>query len=367
MNANRVYGLDILRTLAIVFVVFSHLSVLLFPQIGPELLTPIFGYLGVELFFVLSVFLIGTIIIKEFFEESTSSWKKLKIFWVRRWFRTLPTYYLVLIIDAVLSCVVFKNKLIPQFPFYFIFLQNLLSPHPIYFMIAWSLAIEEWFYFTFPIIVLVLTFSLKPANKSSTIIYTIILYQIVCLGLRIYFSNQTFSDEWDAGFKRVTLFRLDAISFGVLLAVLKMKFGELFYKFKRVSAVVGLIVLIAMCCLLIQKLEGNIDTPFFFKTIFFTLVSFSITLLFPFFDSIKSFSKNSIFEKLFTNISTYSYSIYLIHMLVKLTLMQVLSRLSIHNSMLQFYIILFATYFVAQLLYKWFEKPTTDLRNRFDK
>ena len=292
MNINRVYGLDVLRTLAIVFVVFSHLSVLLFPHIGSDLLTPIFGYLGVELFFVLSGFLIGTIIIKELFKESTSSWEKLKKFWVRRWFRTLPTYYLVLIIDAFLSSVVFKNKLVPQFPLYFIFSQNLLNPHPKYFMIAWSLAIEEWFYFTFPILILGITLFLKPTKKYKIIICAIIFYQIICLGLRIYFYNQTQGNEWDEGFKTVTLFRLDTISFGVLLAALKMKFGELFYKFKNLLAAIGLIVLMVMCWLLIQKIKGDIDESFFFKTIFFAIVSFSITLLFPFFDSIKSFSEN---------------------------------------------------------------------------
>ena len=95
----RVFGLDLMRALAILFVVIGHGGHLLekantnFPWI--KLID------GVELFFVLSGFLIGGIIIKEFQNNGTFGIKQIFHFWKRRWFRTLPNHYLILILNII--------------------------------------------------------------------------------------------------------------------------------------------------------------------------------------------------------------------------------------------------------------------------
>ncbi len=92
----RVFGLDLMRAFAIIFVVMGHGSWMLdkadtdFPWIG--------FIDGVELFFVLSGFLIGGILIKLFQNTKSLGVKTLWNFWIRRWFRTLPNYYLILLI-----------------------------------------------------------------------------------------------------------------------------------------------------------------------------------------------------------------------------------------------------------------------------
>ena len=88
----RVFGLDLMRALAIIFVVMSHGSML-------EKANTDFPWIrlvnGVELFFVLSGFLIGGILIKNFQKTNSFGIKEIYNFWIRRWFRTLPNYYLV--------------------------------------------------------------------------------------------------------------------------------------------------------------------------------------------------------------------------------------------------------------------------------
>ena len=79
-NENRIYGLDILRAFAILFVVIGHGTVFL-----PERMQSISNFIvfdGVSVFFVLSGFLIGGILIK-LLENKGASIKSLLNFWVR--------------------------------------------------------------------------------------------------------------------------------------------------------------------------------------------------------------------------------------------------------------------------------------------
>lgn len=93
----RIIGLDITRSVAILLVMFCHSSC--FYTINNNCMEYIFtfaGVWGVELFFALSGFLIGGIIIKNIVNVSYEDvLKEIKIFWIRRWFRTLPLYYLI--------------------------------------------------------------------------------------------------------------------------------------------------------------------------------------------------------------------------------------------------------------------------------
>ncbi len=95
---NRIFGLDLMRAIAIIFVVMGHGLML-------EKANTNFPWIrlinGVELFFVLSGFLIGGILIKTFNDKENFGIKTIANFWVRRWFRTLPNYYLILIINII--------------------------------------------------------------------------------------------------------------------------------------------------------------------------------------------------------------------------------------------------------------------------
>jgi peptidoglycan/LPS O-acetylase OafA/YrhL len=171
IDAKRIFGLDILRALAIFFVVIKHGNNLLPSRL--KVVTNFFIFDDVSIFFVLSGFLIGGIIIKTINENGINK-KVIFDFWIRRWFRTLPNYFLILL------TVCFLNLLFtPGFSFknvyqYFIFSQNLFQLQPSFFPEAWSLSIEEWFYLLLPICIALITFILKTTYKKS-IIYAAII------------------------------------------------------------------------------------------------------------------------------------------------------------------------------------------------
>src|SRR5919108_5666871 len=108
----RIVGLDIVRALAILMVLFYHSREMLaglisIPFIGYLTgkiiaITVPFGHLGVEMFFVLSGYLIGGILIKEFNKNDNLNFNNITSFWKRRWLRTLPNYFLILVLNFIL-------------------------------------------------------------------------------------------------------------------------------------------------------------------------------------------------------------------------------------------------------------------------
>ena len=97
-TTTRNFGLDLFRALAIILVVLSHGKFLLNGTALENF--PFFKMLdGVDLFFVLSGFLIGGIILRTMSEGW--NWRGVAHFWKRRWLRTLPNYYFILLLNFV--------------------------------------------------------------------------------------------------------------------------------------------------------------------------------------------------------------------------------------------------------------------------
>ena len=130
MKKKRVFGLDLMRAVAIVLVVFSHISWIVPKAKGliPDLMN-IAGFIGVEIFFVLSGFLIGRLIYKLYISEDFRFYSVF-YFWVRRWFRTLPNYYLVLIINGLIA-IYLGTQLPVNIWQYGFFIQNFASDMPL--------------------------------------------------------------------------------------------------------------------------------------------------------------------------------------------------------------------------------------------
>ena len=158
---NRIFGLDLMRFFAIVFVVFGHIWYV-FPQL--HFMGHIWVF-GVEVFFVLSGFLIGGILIKVL--EKEVSKRALYNFWVRRWFRTLPNYYLFLLIN-IIAFSYFKDSYQWNYSYLF-FLQNLAWMPERFFSVSWSLAVEEWFYLIVPSLVFILCIAKKESIARTEI------------------------------------------------------------------------------------------------------------------------------------------------------------------------------------------------------
>jgi peptidoglycan/LPS O-acetylase OafA/YrhL len=144
----RYPGLDLLRAIAILWVLLFHGMTeglgSAFPLVGQ------LGWMGVDLFFVLSGTLIGSQLLKTYASGRTPS---VGLFYMRRAFRIIPVYFVVL---ALYFCIpVFREaKGIQPFWQFLTFTENLLIdyPHNPAFSHAWSLCVEEHFYLLFPLL-----------------------------------------------------------------------------------------------------------------------------------------------------------------------------------------------------------------------
>lgn len=133
----RYPGLDLLRALAIALVVNCH-AVSAFGS-PPEYYVLQLGGRGVDLFFVLSGWLLGRQLMRELRDTGGID---LRRFWFRRWLRTLPAYYAVLALTFAWQLARGNTHLRPSYLF---FGQTYLTDLP-YFGVSWSLCVEEHFY-----------------------------------------------------------------------------------------------------------------------------------------------------------------------------------------------------------------------------
>lgn len=153
------HALDGVRFVAFLLVFFFHAL-----QRSPIGNWPIirFGFLGVPIFFVLSGFLIGRILLDLREKTSLSLGSKLKLFYLRRSLRIFPVYYLF--IGLLIFFHVMSGNQDPHaedsFPWHLLYLTNLRSflvgMEHVYEGHFWSLAVEEHFYLLAPLVVLVL-------------------------------------------------------------------------------------------------------------------------------------------------------------------------------------------------------------------
>ncbi|MBK7654531.1 MAG: acyltransferase [Betaproteobacteria bacterium] len=169
-DANRSAGLDYLRTASILIVIFNHFLISFFFATskikfeGVIALISASAVLSIEWLFVLSGFLIGAMMIRSF--ERSDNWAACaRDFWLRRWFRTVPAYYLFIFINYLLI----KYQLTEgAFEYRSLFFsQNLHEPEqtPHFFGESWSLALDEWFYLTMPIMLGLLSFVFPLVEK----------------------------------------------------------------------------------------------------------------------------------------------------------------------------------------------------------
>jgi peptidoglycan/LPS O-acetylase OafA/YrhL len=192
IDDRRIFGLDILRAFAILFVLLQHGSYLL-----PKKLKYYNHFIvidGVTIFFVLSGFLIGGILIKtlERGPSKNIGFKTLLHFWKRRWYRTLPAYFFMLLLLCLIwylnSDSTIKDVLILTHK-YFIFSQNLISNHPWFFPEAWSLSVEEWFYLITPLLIFLLIIVFKISARKSTLLVAFVILLATTLIRLIKFEN----------------------------------------------------------------------------------------------------------------------------------------------------------------------------------
>jgi hypothetical protein len=146
-NRERQPGLDLLRALAIIVVVVYHAGIMGFPLPGR---VHRFGWVGVDLFFVLSGYLIGG---QLFAPLARGQGVNLRRFFARRALRIMPAYFVILTIYFLLPSWREYPEISPLWKF-LISVQNIGLHGGTAFSHAWSLAVEDQFYLLLPLILL---------------------------------------------------------------------------------------------------------------------------------------------------------------------------------------------------------------------
>jgi peptidoglycan/LPS O-acetylase OafA/YrhL len=355
LQKKRMFGLDVLRAVAILGVLISHSRYVIPARLENIMIVIRGGTLGVELFFVLSGFLIGTILLSLL--PQLNSFLTLQHFWKRRWLRTLPNYYLFLLINLILYLIE-TGKLPNLFP-YLLFLQNWIWPQSSFYSESWSLAVEEWFYLLFPLSIFLLARIMK-TNKKFLI--AAFLFLIIPSVLRVVWASSGHSN-WDADFRKIVWLRLDALMYGVIAAWVKKEYSFIWMRARNILMITGVCILLTIQTYLNNNVtNGNFGA----ETFLFSLTSLAGAFLLPFCDQWQ-ISRENVITWGFRSLALWSYSLYLINLPVVLLINRItggpetLAGLRIIPAWCGFF---FVSIVISAFNYRYFEKPMTDLRDK---
>lgn len=359
LPTNRSFGLDAFRAVAILLVVMSHGGFIIDPVL------PGFPWVrlidGVELFFVLSGFLIGTILIRIYEQSPQFDHKELLSFWKRRWYRTLPNYYLVLLVNVILVYFGVINNKMDQFNWkFFLFLQNFNSYFTDFFWESWSLTIEEWFYILTPLLMILYHKTLGRAFSKKWVVFSVLTtFLVLPLLYRVHLSPEQVDPFWyDVKFRKVVINRLDAIMYGVLFAWLRFYYFERYQKVATPLFVLGILLMYSVMAF--AKLDPQ---GFHAKTWYFSAVGLGAAMMLPLADRVKTC--NNAFGRAVTHISLISYSMYLLNLSVVAQVIQAnFWPLEGWRALLMYLFYWTVVIVLSTLLYRYYEKPVMDLRER---
>ena len=335
---NRNSGLDFLRIIAIVLVMVSHSNGLLGIKSFYNLYL---GNLGVEIFFILSGFLI------------TSKLRDLKQinlvnFYLSRALRIIPNFYLSIIVFWLANLYgregvnLFEEK---QLANYFFFFQNIVIEDPLVLPTAWSLSVEVCFYLLIPVLMIYFKHSLRTFIYFFLVLFIIKSTVIFLKNINFYFFTSIIT-------------RIDSIFFGSLTSIVYQKFKDKL-KDKRIIFFLSatLSFFLSIWCFKALQINSKESWIWVVKIFYFLILDFGIILLFPLFFSIKLSKIPANFFKFFAHIS---YGLYLYHISV---LIQVHHNLG--NGIYAYKRFWFYSILISTVIYFIFEKPIFKLKTKY--
>ena len=316
--------------------------------------------------------MIGGILIKLLNEKVLDS-KLVLNFWIRRWFRTIPNYFLILITIFVLNFIFTEDFSFYGKKLFFLFSQNLFWKHPDFFHEAWSLSVEEWFYLLIPII-LFIVIKVGKISINKAVLFTA-LGIIISVTLFRYFRHFSYLKydsltkdnivAWDETVNKQVFARLDSLMYGVVGAYLFIYHKSFWSRYKTHFLILGIALFIAI------KIHSYCSSSFgLYDWVFsFSTNSLATLCLLPYLSGLKT-GKGFVFKAM-TYISLLSYSMYLIN----LTLVQKWILANIDWSVLVkfngelFLYLRYSLYWaltiiISILIYKYFEVPIMNSRDK---
>lgn len=300
---SRLAGLDTLRALAIVLVLMSHYN-------GFVSRAPTFGFMGdigwagVDLFFVLSGYLIGNQLLAP---AARGESLELTTFFARRLLRTLPNYYAVLAVYLLLPDSPIAGKSTAPTWQFLTFTQNFGLNYGETFTHSWSLCIEEQFYLVLPLAVLALV-----GKRRSPRLLWCALFAAVGAGMTA--RGMAFMDGKDVFAAPVyysSFCRFDELLPGVAIAMLKNFHPAAFARVLRHGNAL-LAAGLGMAAAVLYAVMNDAPSAFMGSTFGFSLVAISFALL-----TCAALSPGSLLNRLripgAASLALWSYAVYLVH------------------------------------------------------
>jgi peptidoglycan/LPS O-acetylase OafA/YrhL len=298
---HRSFGLDVVRAIAIVFVLITHTAVFWpLSTTGPDPvkygILPVFGLIGVELFFGLSGYLIGQILLKHHVS--------LRRFYLHRLTKILPPYYLVVAGIALVTAAPW-----PVVSAHLFFIQNFDPDLATFFPVSWSLSIEFWFYAVVPLI-------FWRAHHSRIIVRRLIALIALILLARLI-QEWYLQPDWEFGIHRAVPLRMDALLFGVLAAVIDSRYRSVMSFICRPVVAwlnVGIVVTISAWFGQMFFKYDFFEAAHSAKAIIFTLTGLTVMqLILAAKHHLKVAARYYLVKNVISWLSQISYSLYLIH------------------------------------------------------
>jgi len=316
---NRYPSLHGLRVIAIVSVVQFHVTWIFAGEQGIRIdqdftVSSLTVFFGMDLFFILSGFLIGSILLRSLDTHGTQN---LRRFYLRRIARTFPSYYIVLTFLALTTALTAEQK--ANLPYEYIYATNFmpLAREKILMFWGWSLALEEQFYLTVPILFFVLH-RLK-TDRARLALLTALWASALAVRLVIYMRGR----PWDDFLLYDTLYfrphtRFDTLICGIILAYVHNRFGDRITQWLKKPFHRAMLSMVSLTCLwlLVQpwvfgKTEVQLVHVFAWGSV--TSVMYFCWLLMLLHGDQETVLVKNLSHPIFRRIATLGYGVYLVH------------------------------------------------------
>jgi len=386
--------LDGLRAVSILWVITHHIFILFNPSVlaGPAFIPLILfvklGLLGVDIFFVISGFLITGLLICDL-----DSKIRIKRFYLRRIFKIIPPYFCALL-GGFLILILFQSSPIYLYEVntlpngtahflktkteiradfslllkYFFFNQN-YSQHLFSLGHTWSIAVEENFYLAYPLVLWLITLLTKDLNcRRKILIVTLVLFILLVNVYRYWCQVHLSISPY-----QTTLYRIDSLMFGCLLRIFEPALKSIPAKKTKILAPVFLFISVLLYLSLfillysfMFKTRSNFNpsgfvttlrTPFIFTTSYLAPGFMIGSALLGFKPLLKILS-----NKLMVEIGKNSYGIYLWHYIIILPFVLLQQWIPTPIVILLYF---FSTLFVGYLSTITIERYSLNLRKKW--
>ncbi|MEM8531620.1 MAG: acyltransferase [Chloroflexota bacterium] len=348
----RNLGLDVLRFMAVLLVLGRHMD--LTELTGEFAVLRAWyrgGWVGVDLFFVLSGFLVAGLLFKEHRHHGSIDVQR---FLIRRGFKIYPAFYIFILTTIIIK--VIDNQTIPLTSLFaeLFFVQNYVGglwKH------TWSLAVEEHFYLG----IALLAYILMKRNAKEP--FSVIPMVWVCVALSCFFLRlatmwiiEDFSHKWYA---LGTHIRIDSLMFGVLIAYL-WHYHNLEIRIEKIASIwfilLGIIFLLPAFIFPIElfKLVSVIG-----------VISFYIGSGFLLLAALRLKTSKNRFLQFIGTLGAASYSVYLWHMMINAWGATLFIRLTgLESFWIYLCVYISGSFAVGYMMNKLIEWPTLKLRDR---